>query len=66
MGLAKRGQDPFAGTARRVLRTKGSCPLFTKRDSRFHEQLPHGVQSPMAVAEHGVQRSPECFCDFGK
>ena len=24
----KRGQAPFAGTARRVLRTKGACPLF--------------------------------------
>jgi len=25
----KRGQAPFAGTARRVLRTKGACPLFS-------------------------------------
>ena len=24
----KRGQSPFAGTARRVLRTNGDCPLF--------------------------------------
>ena len=24
----KRGQPPFAGTARRVLRTNGDCPLF--------------------------------------
>ena len=24
----KRGQAPFAGTARRVLRTNGACPLF--------------------------------------
>ena len=24
----KRGQVPFAGTALRVLRTKGTCPLF--------------------------------------
>jgi acylaminoacyl-peptidase len=27
-GLRKRGQAPFAGTAQRVLRTKGACPLF--------------------------------------
>jgi PLP dependent protein len=27
----KRGQSPFAGTARRVLRTNGDCPLFPAR-----------------------------------
>jgi len=27
-GRRKRGQSPFAGTARRVLRTNGDCPLF--------------------------------------
>ncbi len=27
----KRGQAPFAGTARRVLRTNGACPLFPRR-----------------------------------
>ncbi len=27
-GAGKRGQSPFAGTARRVLRTNGDCPLF--------------------------------------
>jgi RNA 2',3'-cyclic 3'-phosphodiesterase len=27
-GGGKRGQSPFAGTARRVLRTNGDCPLF--------------------------------------
>ena len=27
----KRGQSPFAGTARRVLRTNGDCPLFPRR-----------------------------------
>ncbi len=26
--VGKRGQAPFAGTARRVLRTNGACPLF--------------------------------------
>ncbi len=26
--VGKRGQSPFAGTARRVLRTNGDCPLF--------------------------------------
>ena len=26
----KRGQSPFAGTARRVLRTNGDCPLFLR------------------------------------
>ena len=26
----KRGQAPFAGTARRVLRTNGACPLFLR------------------------------------
>jgi hypothetical protein len=29
-GSEERGQDPFAGTARRVLRTKGSCPLSSE------------------------------------
>ena len=29
----KRGQSPFAGTARRVLRTNGDCPLFRCSDS---------------------------------
>jgi hypothetical protein len=28
MSTGKRGQSPFAGTARRVLRTNGDCPLF--------------------------------------
>jgi hypothetical protein len=28
LGDEKRGQAPFAGTARRVLRTNGACPLF--------------------------------------
>ncbi len=28
--LVKRGQEPFSRTAPRELRTKGSCPLFTK------------------------------------
>ncbi len=28
VGDGKRGQSPFAGTARRVLRTNGDCPLF--------------------------------------
>jgi hypothetical protein len=27
----KRGQSPFAGTAQRVLRTNGDCPLFSAR-----------------------------------
>ena len=34
----KRGLSPFAGTARRVLRTKGDCPLFLSVrcfDSRY-------------------------------
>jgi len=30
----KRGQAPFAGTARRVLRTKSACPLFSGRCKR--------------------------------
>ena len=29
-GERKRGQAPFAGTALRVLRTKGACPLFRR------------------------------------
>jgi hypothetical protein len=32
----KKGQSPFAGTARRVLRTNGDCPLFPAR----HHYLP--------------------------
>jgi dienelactone hydrolase len=40
----KRGQAPFAGTARRVLRTNGACPLFPtsdeNRDSRRVAQRP--------------------------
>jgi ABC-type transport system substrate-binding protein len=28
VGEGKRGQSPFAGTAQRVLRTNGDCPLF--------------------------------------
>ena len=32
--LGKRGQSPFAGTARRVLRTNGDCPLFRAADDR--------------------------------
>ena len=34
----KRGQAPFAGTALRVLRTKGACPLFPKE--RHRHELP--------------------------
>jgi len=30
---AEKGHSPFAGTARRVLRTKGECPLFPRRQS---------------------------------
>jgi len=31
----KRGRAPFAGTARRVLRTRGACPLFPRRGSAY-------------------------------
>jgi hypothetical protein len=31
----KRGQSPFAGTARRVLRTNGDCPLFPEGQPSF-------------------------------
>ena len=31
LAVWERGQAPFAGTARRVLRTNGACPLFPKR-----------------------------------
>ena len=33
----KRGQAPFAGTARRVLRTNGACPLFPHFRRRRHD-----------------------------
>ena len=36
--MAKRGRGPFAGTARRVLRTKGSRPLFAIRRCRFDDR----------------------------
>ena len=32
--LGERGQAPFAGTARRVLRTNGACPLFPRLPRR--------------------------------
>lgn len=34
----KRGQAPFAGTARRVLRTNGSCPLFPGLQAGLHRR----------------------------
>jgi hypothetical protein len=34
----KRGQTPFAGTARRVLRTKGVSPLFLRMNQKRHSQ----------------------------
>ena len=38
--VRKRGQSPFAGTARRVLRTNGDCPLFlTPVDGRALDLL---------------------------
>jgi len=44
-GLSRKGgQDPFAGTARRVLRTKGSCPLFAKLSlSSYHLRRRHWI-----------------------
>jgi UDP-N-acetylmuramoyl-L-alanyl-D-glutamate--2,6-diaminopimelate ligase len=38
-GVGKRGQSPFAATARRVLRTNGDCPLFP---SLFDHLAPEG------------------------
>jgi uroporphyrinogen decarboxylase len=38
--VGRRGQSPFAGTARRVLRTNGDCPLFPQGSGAQHN--PHG------------------------
>ena len=35
----KRGQSPFAGTARRVLRTNGDCPLFPRTNGDAKARL---------------------------
>ena len=36
--MRERGQAPFAGTARRVLRTNGACPLFPPRSELRRKQ----------------------------
>ena len=52
-GPGKRGQSPFAGTARRVLRTNGDCPLF-----------PFGcpVQSVNPRSGEPLRRCPPAAC----
>ena len=42
MAAAKRGQAPFAGTARRVLRTNGACPLFVLCENQSAETVQLG------------------------
>ena len=62
-GIAKlvgpgKGQSPFAGTALRVLRTNGDCPLFRALDRRRpgHRHAP--VHGPRADRAPAPGRSP--------
>ena len=51
----KRGQSPFAGTARRVLRTNGDCPLFPPRPAG-RAGVGNGHQQHRAAAAADGQR----------
>ncbi len=59
VGRRKRGQAPFAGTALRVLRTKGACPLFLFGQV---EQPLLGVGAPFGVAQAAA--AAEMVADF--
>jgi amino acid transporter len=43
----KRGQPPFAGTARRVLRTNGDCPLFPDAGTTRSYRVPGYPVTPL-------------------
>jgi hypothetical protein len=62
----KRGQDPFAGTARRVLRTKGSCPLFPRvPDPALHPVLDGQVRPPADLRSALYNTDGQIFSDAG-
>ena len=58
--VGKRGQVQFAGTARRVLRTNWTCPLFPGqrlhkryRSSQRHVSIPAGRWGFVSIRPHG-------------
>ena len=57
MAAAKRGQAPFAGTARRVLRANGACPLFVLCENQSAETVQLGAEQIVRpVLAAGVRR----------
>ena len=63
---AKRGQTPFAGTARRVLRTKGGCPPVLRGLSPFDTQEPrYLMRSGTAKMPHGGRTMSDLWTSAG-
>ena len=64
----KRGQAPFAGTALRVLRTKGACPLFPLIEAAIAEEEARKISQRTREALRAAKRRgvllgasrPEC------
>jgi hexosaminidase len=52
--LGKRGQSPFAGTARRVLGTNGDCPLFPRADLEWPWTLSMEICPTKKTGKRGV------------
>jgi hypothetical protein len=53
--VQKRGQAPFAGTALRVLRTKGACPLLEPETTLQAAWPSHALAVPSCLADLPVQ-----------
>ncbi|MBU4270281.1 MAG: glycosyltransferase [Planctomycetes bacterium] len=63
VGARKRGQAPFAGTALRVLRTKGACPLFRPEESSEPVAWLVPPRDPRALARailHALDSPDQC------